>query len=455
MRSTSSQGLSAIQVVFGRNSDPYLQRQVITERLADASALLPAGVSPPQLSPLSSSMEYLLHFGFTSERLSPLELRDLVRWTIKPQILAVPGVAQAQIFGGDMRERQLWIDPAKLDAAGLTLEDVFEAARRGTQMTGGGLPRDTDPAHRAAGAGAGGHARGAATDRDRHAARACRCASRMSPRCRTARRRASAMRSSTGARESWSKPPRSTAPIRSRSRGISNTVCDVLAPALAQRGVQYHPALLRPASFIESAIAKLRNSLLIGALLVVVLLLVTLRDWRGALISFSAIPVSLLATVWILSAWGLSLNTMSLGGLVVALGVVVDDAVIDVENITRRRRAAPAGTRMRDATPQCLPRGAPPGVLRHRGRRGRLPADPDALGPAGRLLPAAATSFLLAVGAVAAGRDERNAGAVRVAHAGLRAARGSRAGLRRCKSWQQRAIGRLAPHAKLVLAFCS
>src|SRR5579871_3876550 len=101
VRSTSSQGLSAIQVVFGRSSDPYLQRQVITERLADASALLPAGVSPPQLSPLSSSMEYLVHFGFTSDRLSPLELRDLVRWTIKPQVLAVPGVAQAQIFGGD------------------------------------------------------------------------------------------------------------------------------------------------------------------------------------------------------------------------------------------------------------------------------------------------------------------------------------------------------------------
>src|SRR5580704_8605313 len=138
VRSTSSQGLAAIQVVFGRNSDPYLQRQVITERLADASALLPSGVSPQQLSPLSSSMEYLLHFGFTSERLSPLELRDLVRWTIKPQILAVPGVAQAQIFGGDSRERQLWVEPGKLDAAGVTLEELFEAARRGTQMTGGG-----------------------------------------------------------------------------------------------------------------------------------------------------------------------------------------------------------------------------------------------------------------------------------------------------------------------------
>src|SRR6201982_1837910 len=127
VRSTSSQGLSAIRVIFDRGGDPYRQRQVVTERLAEASGLLPAGVSPPQLSPLSSSMEYLLHFGFTSERLSSLELRDLVRWTIKPHILAVPGVAQAQIFGGDSRERQLWVDPGKLDAAALTLEEVAEA----------------------------------------------------------------------------------------------------------------------------------------------------------------------------------------------------------------------------------------------------------------------------------------------------------------------------------------
>src|SRR3984957_17559467 len=124
VRSTSSQGLSAIQVVFGRSGDPYRQRQVVTERLAESGGLLPAGAGPPLLSPLSSSMEYLVHFGYTSERLSPLELRDLVRWMIKPQILAVPGVAQAQIFGGESRERQILVDPYKLFAAGLTLDDL-------------------------------------------------------------------------------------------------------------------------------------------------------------------------------------------------------------------------------------------------------------------------------------------------------------------------------------------
>ena len=100
-------------------------------------------------------MEYLLHFGFTSERLSPAQLRDLIRWNLKPQLLAVPGVAQAQIFGGDSRERQLWVDPVKLDAFGVTLDEVFEAARRGTQMIRRRLPGDARATHRAAGAGPG------------------------------------------------------------------------------------------------------------------------------------------------------------------------------------------------------------------------------------------------------------------------------------------------------------
>ncbi len=345
VRSTSSQGLAAIQVVFGRDSNPYLQRQVITERLADASALLPAGVSPPQLSPLSSSMEYLVHFGFTSERLSPLELRDLVRWTIKPHILAVPGVAQAQIFGGDSRERQIWVDPTRLDATGLSLEDVFEAARRGTQMTGGGY-LETPTQRIVVQAQAPGTTVAAlgATVAGVREGRAVRLADVATVTDGAAPRFGDAI---IGGRpgilvETSTQYGANTLEV---TRELEHRL-DVLAPALAQQGVHYHPALLRPASFIESAIAKLRNSLLIGAVLVVVLLLLTLRDWRGALISFSAIPVSLLATVWILGMWGLSLNTMSLGGLVVALGVVVDDAVIDVENITRRRRGARHGLAM-------------------------------------------------------------------------------------------------------------
>src|SRR5213078_4684468 len=327
-------------------SDPYLQRQVISERLGGGSALLPPGIGPPQLSPLSSSMEYLLHFGFTSDRLSPLELHDLVRWTLKPQILAVPGVAQAQIFGGESRERQLWVDPVKLNAAGVTLEELSEAARRATLISGGGyletavqrlVLRAQAPAESLSALGQAVVATPAGVP--------VRIGDIAQVRDGAAPRFGDAM---IGGHpgilvETSTQYGANTLEV---TRELEHRL-EILATQLAPRGVRYHPALLRPASFIESAIAKLRNSLLVGAALVVVLLLLTLRDWRGALISFGAIPVSLLATIWILGLGGLSLNTMSLGGLVVALGVVVDDAVIDVENITRRRRAAGASADMR------------------------------------------------------------------------------------------------------------
>jgi CzcA family heavy metal efflux pump len=342
VRSTSSQGLSAIQVVFDRSGDPYRQRQVVTERLAEFAGLLPRGVGAPLLSPLSSSMEYLVHFGYTSDTLSPLELRDLVQWFVKPQIMAVPGVAQAQIFGGELRERQIRVDPVKMAAARIDLDEVIVAARRAGESIGGGYLETPlqriiidapTPAVSAAALG----------------------------RAVVATRGGLPVRLADIAQVADAAAPRFGASLIAGKPGIlietstqfgANTLevtraleqrLDALAPALARQGVQYHPALLRPASFIESAIEKLRNSLLVGAVLVVALLLVTLRDWRGALVSFSAIPLTLLTTVWLLEAIGLSLNTMTLGGLVVALGVVVDDAVIDVENILRRRRGAAPG----------------------------------------------------------------------------------------------------------------
>lgn len=346
VRSTSSQGLSAIQVVFGRGGDPYRQRQVVTERLSEAGGLLPAGAGPPLLSPLSSSMEYLVHFGYTSDRLSPIELRDLVRWTIKPQILAVPGVAQAQIFGGASRERQVLVDPFKLLAAGLTLEDLYGAARRGTELIGGGYIETATQRivlqAQPAGTTAAALAQAVIATRNGVSLRVGDVATVVD-----------------GAEPSFGDAMIGARPgilVETSTQYGANTLevtnalerrLDALAPTLALQGVQYHPALLRPASFIETAIAKLRNSLLTGAVLVVFLLLLTLRDWRAALVSFSSIPVTLLATVWILATLGISLNTMTLGGLVVALGVVVDDAVIDVENIMRRRRGAAPGADMR------------------------------------------------------------------------------------------------------------
>ena len=341
VRSTSSQGLSAIQVVFDRRGDPYRQRQVITERLAEASGVLPVGVGPPLLSPLSSSMEYLEHFGFTSDRLTPVELRGLVRWVVTPQILAVPGVAQVQLFGGAERERQVVVDPQKLAANDVTLDDVFSATQRAIGLIGGGYIETPSQriVLRAQAPGATPQALSQAVLATRHGL-PIQLSDVASVRDAAAPRFGDAI---IGDRpgilvETSTQYGANTLTV---SRALEQRL-NQLAPALKKEGVIYHPALLRPASFIESALVRLRASLLIGAVLVVFLLLATLRDWRGALISFSSIPLSLLTTVWILGMFGLSLNTMSIGGLVVALGVVVDDAVIDVENITRRRRNASA-----------------------------------------------------------------------------------------------------------------
>jgi CzcA family heavy metal efflux pump len=339
IRSTSSQGLSAIQVVFDRGGDPYRQRQMVTERLGEASGLLPEGVAAPRLSPLSSSMEYLVHFGFTSDRLSPMELRDLVQWTVKPQLLAVPGVAQAQVLGGGVRERQIDLDPAKMAANELSLDDVTSAAGRAVATIGGGyietasqriVIRARSAVHSAddlANSMVSMHAGLPVTFRDLAVIH-----DGIEPRF--------------GDALIGGKPGilvETSTQFGANTLEVTHALeqrLDALGSELAKQGVTYHPALLRPASFIESAIEKLRNSLLIGAALVIALLLVALRDWRGALVSFSAIPLTLLTTVWILDNCGLTLNTMTLGGLVVALGVVVDDAVIDVENILRRRRSA-------------------------------------------------------------------------------------------------------------------
>ena len=450
VRSTSSQGLSAIQVVFTRGGDPYRQRQLVTERLAEANGLLPTGTGPPLLSPLSSSMEYLVHFGFTSERLSPIELRDLVRWTLRPQILAVPGVAQAQIFGGDSRERQILVDPFKLSTAGLTLDEVFSAARRGTELIGGGYVET--PSQRIV---LQAQPAGASPDELAQAVLAVRDGLPLWL--------GDVASISDGSEPRFGDAMIGGQPgilIETSTQYGANTLevthaleqrLDALAPTLAQHGVQYHPALLRPASFIESAIAKLRNSLLIGAVLVVGLLLLALRDWRGALVSFSSIPLSLLATVWILTSFGITLNTMSLGGLVVALGVVVDDAVIDVENITRRRRGA-----ARDADIRSLFVSASLEV--------RQPVFYATVAVAVAFLPILMLSglqgsffrplsiaFLLAVGISLL--VAMSATPALCALVMSRYTPSQEAGfLRRCKRAQQRAITRLHAHPRLVLA---
>ncbi|MBK8309282.1 MAG: efflux RND transporter permease subunit [Gammaproteobacteria bacterium] len=343
VRSESIQGLSVITVSFAEGSDPFRARQVVAESLAEAASALPAGVAPPKLSPLTSSTMDLLKIGFLSDTLSPLELRDLVEWTVRPRLLAVPGVARATIFGGKVRRIEIRLRPVAMLARNVTMDEVGAAVRAAVTVRGGGFV-DTG------------------AQRVLIEARQDAYTPEQIATIGIAPQGGAPVRLGDIAEVRESGEPLFGDTLIMGKPGVlialssqygANTLdttlaveaaLDEISPAITGRGVSIYPALHRPANFIETAIGGIRIDLLLGAALVALVLLVFVRDLRIALISFVSIPLSLLAALIVLDRSGQSINTMTLGGLAVALGVVIDDAIIDVENISRRMRQAAAGT---------------------------------------------------------------------------------------------------------------
>jgi CzcA family heavy metal efflux pump len=345
LRSTSIQGLSVITVLFDPGSDIYRDRQVVAERLAGAAAELPQGVKAPEMTPLTSSTSTVLVIGLTSAKRSLMDLRDAARWTVRPRVLAVPGVAKVAVFGGDERSIQVQVHPDALVRYGLGLEDVLEAARRATGVRGAGFV-DT------------GNQRILLETRGQSLS-----AADVGRTVLVSRDGASITLASVADVLDAPEPPIGGATVEGRPGVVmdisaqygANTAelthavegaLGELVPTLAAQGIALHPDLFRPANFIATATGNVRDSLALGGILVVVVVLLFLFNLRSAAISCAAIPLSLLAAVLVLERMGATLNTMTLGGLAISIGVVVDDAVIGVENIVRRlrenqRRAAP------------------------------------------------------------------------------------------------------------------
>jgi CzcA family heavy metal efflux pump len=335
LRSESIQGLSVITATFRDDHDVLVVRQSLTERLGTAQ--LPSGVGPPRMEPLTSSTMDVLKIGLVSEALDPRALRDLASWTIAPRLRSVPGVARVNVFGGEVRELQIELRPEQLIAHGIAPTDVVASARRATGLLGAGfidtqnqriVLRSEGQALDAAALGAALVRRaGAAPIRLRDVARVHEGAA---PRFGDA-----LIQGRPGVLLSLSSQYGSN--TLDVTRRLERALAE-LRPLLDERRVELFPRLHRPATFIEHALHNLRISILLGAVLVTAVLFVFLGQLRTTLVSITAIPLSLLVAVIVLERSSITLNTMTLGGIAIAIGEVVDDAIIGVENIVRRLR---------------------------------------------------------------------------------------------------------------------
>jgi CzcA family heavy metal efflux pump len=337
IRSESIQGLSVVTAVFKEGTDIHLARQMLSERLAQLGGDLPAGVSSPTMEPLTSSTMDLLKFGLTSQKISPMALRTFADWTVRPRLLSVPGVAAIKVFGGEVRQLQIQIKPDRLLAFGVSVQDVSAAASAATGVRGAGFVET--PAQRLVlqteGQSLTADQLGdvVVTQRDGRSIRLKDVANVVeagAPKFGDALINGKPGALITAASQYGANTMEVT-------RGVEAAL-EELKPVFAAEGIEYTPALHRPATFIEIAIRNMKTSLLLGAVLVAIVLFLFLLDLRTALVSFMAIPLSLLAAVVVLDHFGVTLNTMTLGGLAAVLGVVVDDAIITVENILRRLR---------------------------------------------------------------------------------------------------------------------
>ena len=333
LRSKSVLGLSQIVMILDSGSDPMAARQMVQERVTAETRRLPTVARPPViLQPLSSTSR-VLKIGVWSDKLSQQELTDVIMWTVRPRLMAVNGVANVAVWGQRDKQFQVLVDPDVLRANGITLDAVTRAAGDATVLESGGFV-DT-PNHRLAVR----HVSPILTEDD-----LARTVVDFKGGAPVRLGDVATIRIDSGA-------PIGDAIINDRpgllliveKQPQANTleltrkveaVIDLLKPGL--KDVEIDPTIFRPATFIERAIDNLKHALLIGCGLVVLILLTFLYDWRTALISLTAIPLSLTAALLLISYTGATINTMVLAGLVIALGEVVDDAIIDVENIARR-----------------------------------------------------------------------------------------------------------------------
>src|SRR5918997_1799795 len=350
MRSKSVADLSAIELIFERGTDLYAARQLVQERISAASPNLPTWASPPFMMPPLSSTSRIMKIGLTSDEVDLREMSTISYWKIRQELLRVPGVANVPIYGERLPQQHVQVDPKKLAEHGVSLEQVMTA-------TGDALDAGLLMYSEGAVVGTGGFVESQGQRLDVRNVLPILDSDDLSKVTLEGRDGTKLNLSDVATVKGGHQPLIGDAVINDGpglmlivqkfpnantvevTRGVEEAI-DEMRPGLP--GMEIDTTIFRPATFIEAAIGNLTTALLLGVLLVILILAAFLFEWRTAFISMIAIPLSLIAAVLVLVLRDTTINVMILAGLVVAVGVVVDDAIIDVENIVRRLRQARA-----------------------------------------------------------------------------------------------------------------
>lgn len=343
VRSHSAAGISIVFVEFVFGTDIYRARQLVTEKLAQVR--LPAGVRPPVLGPISSTMGEIMLISMTTRTTSPMELRSLADWVVRPRLLGIAGVSQVMIIGGETKQFQVLADPAKLLDYGLTLGQVTAAvAAANSNASGGFLERPHEEYL------IRGRARVNSLDDLANSVITVRNGVPVLVKNVADVRIGPALKRGDG---SFNMHSDVVATIQKQPNANTLAVTRQIEAALAAlkpslpNDVTIDTKAFQQAAFIERAVGNLQSALLEGAVLVTIVLFLFLWNFRTTFISLTAIPLSLITGLIAMTHFGIGINTMTLGGLAIAIGELVDDAIVDVENVFRRLRL-----NAQSATPQ-------------------------------------------------------------------------------------------------------
>ncbi|BAU15793.1 cation efflux system protein (plasmid) [Leptolyngbya sp. NIES-3755] len=335
LRSASAVGISSVKAVFGWDTDVYRARQLVTERLGRAQSLLPQGVSQPEILPVSSPLGWTVKYAFTSESTPLMEVTRLAGWDIKNRLLAIPGVSNVFIYGGDERQYQVLVNPDRLKAFNVTLNEVVKAAQNANVNVPGGFVTTPDQEFLVRGIGR--------IESIEPLKRSVIKSVNGTPilleqvadvKIGAALRRGDGLfRGKRSVILTVTKQPNADTPTVVKAVDAAMEDLKGGLPPDVKFFKTFDQSLFIDLS-IENVVAALRD----GVIIVSVVLIAFLMNWRTVIISLSALPLSLLVGMIILNWTGQGINTMTLGGLVVAIGSVVDDAIVDMENVYRRLR---------------------------------------------------------------------------------------------------------------------